>query len=207
MGHRVKIIKNFVDPIDAEKMMRLIDAGPRIPFVDNYNPSISVLSEDNLESEEMLKKYSDKVIELHKEEFGWVRPLYTTQCHASLWVAGAEAGGHIDSHGGSEHIIFSSVIYLGGQFTGGDIVFPNHDVRYAPEPLSVAIFPSGGHEYLHGVDLVTSGKRYTMPMWHTGDRSMGLAQLYSNKGKTRQAEIWSDIRIKKVVVHNGFCEV
>lgn len=207
MGHRIKIIKNFVEAEDAKKMMRLIDAGPRMPFVDNYNPSISVLSEDNLESEIMLKKYSDKIIKLHKEEFGWVPPLYTTQCHASLWVAGAEAGGHTDSHTGSEHIILSTVIYLGGKFTGGDIVFPNQNVRYSPEPLSAVIFPSGGWEYLHSVDLVRSGARYTMPMWHTGDKMRGLSQIYANKGKLELSRIWGNERISSVIAHAGVCEV
>jgi hypothetical protein len=118
MSHRIKIIKNFVEPEDAARMISLIDSGPRIPFIDNRNPNISVLSENNSESQMILKKYSDKILNVHREEFGWVPPLYTTQCHASLWGAGAEAGGHTDSHTGSEHIIFSSVIYLGGEFTG-----------------------------------------------------------------------------------------
>ena len=207
MGHRIKIIKNFVEPEDAARMISLIDAGPRIPFIDNPDPNISVLSENHSESQMILKKYSDKILDVHREEFGWAPPLYTTQCHASLWGAGAGAGGHTDSHTGSEHIIFSSVIYLGGEFTGGDIVFPNHNMRYHPEPLSAAIFPSGGWEYLHEVEMVTSGRRYTMPMWHTGDKMRGLSQIYANKGNNFLSDLWGNQRIAAVIAHDSVCAI
>lgn len=207
MPHRIKVIENFVDPYDADRMMRLIDAGPRIGFVDNHNPAISVLPPENLSSEIILSKYSEKIIKVHKQEYGWVPPLYTTQCHASLWTAGAEAGGHIDAHDGSEHIVFSTVIYLGGDFTGGDILFPNQNFRYSPQPLSAVIFPSGGWEYLHAVELVQSGARYTMPMWHTGDKMRGLSQIYANRGMNELSNIWGNKRIFKVVAEDAWCRI
>jgi len=207
MPHRIKTIKDFVEPEDAAKMIKLIDAGPRIPFIDNHNPSISVLPEGNIFAQRILKKYSDKLIKMHKENFGWRLSLYTTQCHASLWTAGAYAAQHIDSHGGSEHILFSSVIYLGGDFTGGDILFPNQEVRYHPEPLSAVIFPSGGYEHVHSVDTVLSGNRYTMPMWHTPEKMRGMSQIYRNKGMSELAKIWGDEHVASIVYEKGLCEL
>lgn len=189
MGHRIKVLRNFVEPSDAEKIIRLIDAGPRIPFHDNSG--VEVLPNANTSAEWMLKKYSDKLIDIHREEFGWKLNLFTTQAHASLWHKDSFAVDHIDSHGGSEHIITSSVIYLGGNFTGGKIVFTNQEFEYQPEPLSAVIFPSGGWEYQHKVETITSGSRYTIAMWHTGYYQKSLQQKYLQENNISLSNLWS----------------
>ena len=191
VGHRIKILRNFVEPADADKVIRLIQAGPTIPFIDNPDPRVQVLPNTNTAAEWMLKKYSDKLIKEHKEEFGWTPNLFTTQAHASVWHAGSMAHPHIDSHDGSQDIIFSSVVYLGGDFTGGRIVFTNHDFAYEPEPLSAVIFPSGGWEYQHMVEQILTGTRYTMAMWHTGYYPRSLQQKYLQENNILLSNLWS----------------
>ena len=60
----------------------------------------------------------------------------------------------------------STVLFLNDDFEGGDFVFPELKVRVRPEPGMLVCFPST-HEYLHGVEPVTRGHRYSMVNWMT----------------------------------------
>jgi predicted 2-oxoglutarate/Fe(II)-dependent dioxygenase YbiX len=60
----------------------------------------------------------------------------------------------------------STVLFLNDEFEGGDFVFPELRVRVRPEPGMLVCFPST-HEYLHGVEPVTKGTRYSMVNWMT----------------------------------------
>ena len=175
MGHRIKVLRNFVDPADADKIIRLIDAG--------QNSSIA--------AEWMLKKYSDKLIEEHKEEFGWKSHLFTTKAQAFSWREGSNVADYTDYGVDSEHIITSSIIYLGGNFTNGKIGFPNQEFEYDPEPLSAVIFPSGSWEYRHIVEPIISGVGYAIAMWHTGHYPKSLQQKYLRDNNIYLSNLWS----------------
>lgn len=60
----------------------------------------------------------------------------------------------------------SIVFFLNNDFEGGDFVFPQHKVRVRPEPGMMVCFPSN-HNYLHGVEPVTKGNRYSIVTWAT----------------------------------------
>ena len=60
----------------------------------------------------------------------------------------------------------STVIFLNDDFEGGEFVFPELRVRIRPEPGLLVAFPSSQF-YLHGVEPVISGTRYTMVSWMT----------------------------------------
>ena len=60
----------------------------------------------------------------------------------------------------------STVIFLNDDFEGGDFVFPDYRLRIRPEPGLLVCFPST-HHYLHGVEPVTRGTRYSMVNWMT----------------------------------------
>lgn len=60
----------------------------------------------------------------------------------------------------------SIVLFLNNQFEGGDFVFPELKIRIRPEPGMMVCFPSN-HHYLHGVEPVTKGKRYSIVSWAT----------------------------------------
>lgn len=60
----------------------------------------------------------------------------------------------------------SIVFFLNDDFEGGDFVFPELRVRVRPEPGMMIAFPST-HQYLHGVEPVTKGKRYSIVNWMT----------------------------------------
>lgn len=60
----------------------------------------------------------------------------------------------------------SMVFYLNDDFEGGDFIFPEHHIRVRPEPGMMVCFPSN-HHYMHGVEPVTRGKRYSIVTWAT----------------------------------------
>ena len=60
----------------------------------------------------------------------------------------------------------SIVFYLNDEFAGGDFVFPELKIRVRPEPGMMVCFPSN-HHYMHGVEPVTKGKRYSIVSWAT----------------------------------------
>ena len=60
----------------------------------------------------------------------------------------------------------SIVFYLNDEFEGGDFVFPELKIRVRPEPGMMVCFPSN-HHYMHGVEPVVSGKRYSIVSWAT----------------------------------------
>lgn len=60
----------------------------------------------------------------------------------------------------------STVFFLNNNFEGGDFVFPDLKIRVRPEPGMMVCFPSN-HHYMHGVEPVTRGKRYSIVTWST----------------------------------------
>lgn len=58
----------------------------------------------------------------------------------------------------------SIVYFLNDDFAGGELVFPAFDLRIAPEAGMLVCFPSD-HHFVHGVDPVTHGHRYTIVNW------------------------------------------
>lgn len=52
-------------------------------------------------------------------------------------------------------------LYLNDEFEGGELYFPGRGLSIKPKAGQLILFP-GGHEYIHGVSQITSGKRYVL---------------------------------------------
>jgi hypothetical protein len=76
------------------------------------------------------------------------------------WAAGSGMGPHCDNYDGHTTLAFSMIVYLNDEYEGGEIEFPNQGISLKPEEGSLIIFPSN-EPYLHKVNEVLSGKRYT----------------------------------------------
>lgn len=61
--------------------------------------------------------------------------------------------------------ILSALLYLNDDYEGGEIEFPNSNVRFKPEAGSVIMFPSN-FLYIHQVHPITKGTRYSLPNWY-----------------------------------------
>lgn len=181
MSHRISILKNFVDLDDINAAVNILNEYESNNFLQIFkdNPKVLVAPATKVVNS-LLKKYSDLVIQKHKEMNGFLVPLYTTEGFLSLWKPTSYAGVHVDSHFGYEFLQFATVIYLNDNYEGGEIFFPNQNFVYKPKLGDAVIFPCGGSEYMHGVNEVVSGDRYTIAMWHTGDAKHANAILHSD---------------------------
>jgi hypothetical protein len=61
---------------------------------------------------------------------------------------------------------YSVLVYLNDTYTGGQIYFPNQNLKPKTTPGTLVQF-KGTKDYLHGVSEVTSGERYTIVMFLT----------------------------------------
>lgn len=59
-----------------------------------------------------------------------------------------------------------TVIYLNEDYEGGRLHFPQHDIAFKPKKRAAYFFP-GDLNYIHGVDIMTEGVRYTSPLFWT----------------------------------------
>jgi len=67
----------------------------------------------------------------------------------------------------NDFVDFSSVFYINDDYKGGELFFPEYDVKIKAKSGSFITWPSNA-KYLHGVDKVIDGYRYTIPsMWYS----------------------------------------
>ena len=65
------------------------------------------------------------------------------------------------------------LIYLNDDYEGGEIYFPRQDISIKPKAGTLITFPGSLH-YIHGVNKITSGTRYTITEWLSLDFLNGL---------------------------------
>jgi len=79
------------------------------------------------------------------------------------WFVGNSQYPHADKTHYPDYDI-GSVIYLNNDYEGGEIYFPQHDIELRPIAGNAIAFP-GDEYYMHGVREITSGSRYTLPIF------------------------------------------
>lgn len=169
----IHIFKNFL-PED------LLDRGHDI--LDNRtlmqwpgNPIIQVAPKFNDVVREYLQSVAILSTQKVKETFK-VDVLYPTDIQLGWWGLGGGAGTHTDTQN-APWCMYSSIIYLSGDFEGGKLWFPELDFEYKPERNDFICFPS---DYVHQVDTVTAGTRRTIIDFYAFDRQKADYDLYKN---------------------------
>jgi hypothetical protein len=79
------------------------------------------------------------------------------------WFVGNSQDPHSDKTHYPDYDI-GSVIYLNNEYKGGQIYFPQHNIELSPVAGNAVAFP-GDEYYMHGVREITSGSRYTLPIF------------------------------------------
>jgi hypothetical protein len=92
------------------------------------------------------------------------------------WPVGTYQAPHADKelHEGEDagkpnafpHYDIASIFYFNDEYEGGELYFPNQDVKIKPKAGSAYFFP-GDMNYVHGVTPITSGLRFTCPFFWT----------------------------------------
>jgi len=95
------------------------------------------------------------------------RPVKANTSHAQKWDVGGFASLHSDNSDfeGKPNSFqinkYVGILYLNGNYGGGELYFSEHEIEIKPKSLSFISFP-GGVENIHGVKEITEGTRYTM---------------------------------------------
>jgi predicted 2-oxoglutarate/Fe(II)-dependent dioxygenase YbiX len=109
-------------------------------------------------------------------EFGVRLSRYDGDGLFNRWDVGEKLVPHIDSPPEFEQylgsgvewppsvVLYSSILYLNNNYSGGDIKFTRHGVSVSPKAGTLLLFPSTDM-YLHEVTEITSGIRYTFTLF------------------------------------------
>lgn len=169
----VVIINDF---LNNEECKTLID------YIENLDKGWGTSNELrkmslNPESKE-IKLLVIKCLNKAKEVFNY-EELYVAEYLLSFYSSGYYMDIHTDLEDGKDHFDVSIVTYLNDEFTGGDIVFPKINLRHSPKKGDIAMFLSKPDENIHGVEKVTSGKRYVMPIWTTKEKDFASKFIHN----------------------------
>jgi len=186
----IKIINNFIEDSDIEKIIKYIDSNLYKFSLDersigghrySYRFGKCYAHKDSRENlndliniKDVIDKYSQKACSLTKKEFNETNDVIL----ASLWLAKQQSGATVTYHkdiddGKNPQFKYSAVIYLNTMENSGKLRFPIINFEYSPIAGDIVIFPSDGVEFYHGVDAINQD-RYTMPMWMTLDKNFEL---------------------------------
>jgi hypothetical protein len=87
--------------------------------------------------------------------------------HQPYKILKYEKGGEFDLHsddGGGTFRRVSTVYYINDDYLGGEISFPDFNIKIKPEAGDFLIFPSS-FAYKHKVFPITEGTRYSIASW------------------------------------------
>lgn len=170
--HRIHVIDNFITPEDAQILIdEQKNPSERNPYPDYYSQRYGGTAFPyNKRVMDLLIKYGHKSNDVHKDQNGFINPIYVFKAFGSWWVPGTSGDLHMDAYGPEPWIEWSTIIYLNDpdEYDGGLIYFPNQGFEYKPRKYSAVFFPSAGTEYMHGITKINSGNRHTALFMHTG---------------------------------------
>lgn len=106
----------------------------------NVYSEIFAIPNDHLEYAISILKNDGTVIGINK---------YNENCHM---------GPHVDLNHLNSYIQYTIVIYLNDDYEGGELNFPNHNIRIKPFAGSIVMYPSG-LPYVHESTNVTKGRK------------------------------------------------
>lgn len=157
------LVSNFDETLDAEWVVnKAIRDTQHVHLTDSVN--------------EQLERIVDASIRDHIEPFYGVR----VRDMEPLQILRYGLGGHYIPHVDAETLYkdddglelwektldrdLSLVYFLNDDFSGGELVFPALDLVIEAEAGTLVCFPSD-HNFVHGVNAVTAGDRYTVVTW------------------------------------------
>lgn len=157
----VYVIHNFISTEEINEAMSLIKEQEDLQLLQMRTIPGQRRCTRNSKIDAYTKKISDKAI-LERDV-----SLVTADAALVIWDTGSSMFVHSDNKKDYNNMLtHSGILYLNENFLGGEINFPEYDMQYAPKTGDLVMFESGIE---HSVSTITSGKRYTLSMWHTTD--------------------------------------
>jgi hypothetical protein len=160
----VYVIENFLPDEEYQILSNFVKNSDDIdwikePWTTERSPN-GALPEDCLElfkkifQTSRLKCMDHYDVEVDSEFMG--------QYFLTKWRVGSNMKPHIDTDSMKhQHIV--CMYYFNDNYEGGEIVFPDYDLKIKPKSNTIIMFP-GNENYRHGVLEVSEGFRYTYGM-------------------------------------------
>lgn len=112
----------------------------------------------------MLEKVFTLVYEKSSMLYGVdIDPIEKSALHLVKFVKGFSLNPHVDTLS-DESLHIASVYYINDDYTGGEINFPDHNIKIKPDANSLVIFP-GNENYIHEVLEIIDNPRYSSALW------------------------------------------
>lgn len=99
----------------------------------------------------------------YSERHGINDVLYHEPYNVLKYKTGQEYKAHHDGGGPTGRCV-SAICYLNSDYSGGEIEFPNFNIKIKPEPGMLILFPSN-YAYAHIAHPVTDGTKYAIVTW------------------------------------------
>lgn len=90
-------------------------------------------------------------------------PFWKTALHLVKFTKNFSLVPHVDTSSFEGNHI-ASIYYINEDYSGGEINFPDHNLKIKPKSNSLIIFP-GNENYLHEVLEIIEGDRYSSTVW------------------------------------------
>jgi hypothetical protein len=177
----IYVIDNFLPDKEYQTLSNFVNNSDHIPWIQEpwttERIPVEAMPEDSVE---ILKKifktarldcisYYD--IEVDSDLMG--------QYFLTKWRKGSNMKPHIDTDAQKhQHIV--CMYYINDNYEGGEIFFPDYDLKIKPKSNSLVMFP-GNENYVHGVLEVLEGFRYTF-----GARFVFTGSTFLGPTTTRQ---------------------
>jgi predicted 2-oxoglutarate/Fe(II)-dependent dioxygenase YbiX len=138
-------------------------------FFDHRVLWINSFPDEENNTRRILQRWRHLAVQLISTHVG--QPVYSDTIQVVRWDGQAMPPHQDDRHpDGRLHNTpwrtWASVIYLNGDFEGGELYFPETNYNYKPSTGTLMVFEG---RLWHGVRAVTQGVRYTSPSWYSID--------------------------------------
>jgi hypothetical protein len=100
-----------------------------------------------------VKNVIDKIYEVNPE----IKDLVLGDLIFTYYTPGSYLEAHRDDYNAETNTLYTAVLYLNDNYTGGELEFPESNLKYKPKTGCVVVIDN--HE-LHKVNTILEGKRY-----------------------------------------------
>jgi predicted 2-oxoglutarate/Fe(II)-dependent dioxygenase YbiX len=114
-----------------------------------------------------LKKLKSNFLSLGKEYANEFRLPLVDPCSmvVSKYSPSKEMGPHVDStEDMNARALMTAILYLNDDYEGGDLYFPEQEIRLKPKAGSIVFFPSV-QPFYHQSFKITKGYKYIVPLF------------------------------------------
>ena len=164
--NNLKVFSNFISPEECRAIIQSIkDVNPSSEKPVQFSPDGDPLTfRKDWDINPYIDKYKNIVNGVIEAEYP-IRVLVRSAKIAE-WTKNDVYDLHINDLGINDFNNMSATIYLNDDFEGGEYHFPAQNKTFRPKVGDLIIFP-GNMYYNHIISRITSGSRYTIPLWYT----------------------------------------